>query len=228
MSLEMTMDQAVQLLIRKGDAVFFAWIFAEQAGLPIPTMPLLLAAGSLANTGRIHLARTLVLALTACLMADGFWYLMGRWHGAKALRLLCRIAPAPDAWIHRIKPAFCRHGAGALLFAKFVPGLNFAAPPLAGAFRVSPLRFLLFDGLASVLWAGRYMVMGYALSKEFPRVASYALPTIVLALVAATAAFIGLRVLRNQRSLFSLGAGKGSRPVQSKTGARTARTIGAW
>ena len=108
----------------------------------------------------------------------------------------------------------------ALLFAKFVPGLNFAAPPLAGTSGVSPLRFLLFDGLASVLWAGGYMMLGYTLSEQFPRVAAYseALPTIVLALVAATAAFTGLWLLCHQRSLFSLGAGKGSRPVQSKAG----------
>lgn len=218
MSFEMTMDQAIQFFVLKGDAVLFAWILAEQAGLPIPTIPLLLAAGALANTGRIHLARSLGLALTACLMADGFWYQMGRCHGTKVLRLLCRIALAPDSWIHRIKAAFRRHGASALLFAKFVPGLNFAAPPLAGTSGVSPLRFLLFDGLASVLWAGGYMMLGYTLSEQFPRVAAYseALPTIVLALVAATAAFTGLWLLCHQRSLFSLGAGKGSRPVQSK------------
>jgi len=115
MSFEMTMDQAIQFFVLKGDAVLFAWILAEQAGLPIPTIPLLLAAGALANTGRIHLARSLVLALTACLMADGFWYQMGRCHGTKVLRPLCRIALAPDSWIHRIKAAFRRHGARAAL-----------------------------------------------------------------------------------------------------------------
>src|SRR6516162_3830548 len=61
MSFEMTMDQAIQFFVLKGDAVLFAWILAEQAGLPIPTIPLLLAAGALANTGRIHLARSLIL-----------------------------------------------------------------------------------------------------------------------------------------------------------------------
>ena len=31
------MDQAVEFFVRHGNAVLFAWIFAEQAGLPIPT-----------------------------------------------------------------------------------------------------------------------------------------------------------------------------------------------
>jgi membrane protein DedA with SNARE-associated domain len=221
------MDHAVQFLVRHGDVVLFAWILAEQASLPIPTIPLLLAAGSLASTGRMSLAWSLVLALVACLMADGFWYQMGRWHGAKVLRLLCRISLAPDAWIDRIEAAFRRHEARGLLLAKFVPGLHFAAPPLAGTSGVSPLRFLLFDGLASLLWAGGYLLVGYTLSEQCPRVDAYALPTIVLVLVAATAAFIGFTLLRKQRSPFSPGIGEGSRPVPSRAGAQPARTTGA-
>jgi len=163
-------------------------------------------------------------------MADSLWYQMGRRHGATVLRLLCRISPAPDSRIRHIEGAFGRHGASALLFAKFVPGLNFAAPPLAGTSGVSPLRFLLFDGLASVLWAGGYMMLGYTFSGQFERVAAYAaeLPPVAgMVLISAAAAFIGFRLLRNQWSLFSLRAAKRSRPVQLKAGAQTARTIGA-
>ena len=167
--------------------------------------------------------------LFAWIFADSFWYQMGRWHSTRVSRLLHRISLAPDSCIRDVTTALRRHGAGTLLFAKFVPGLNFAAPPVAGLSGVSPLRFLLFDSLASVFWAGSYMVLGYTLRAQFPRIAAYseALPTIVLALLAATAAFIGFRLLRNRRSLFSLGAGNRSRPVESKAGARTARTIGA-
>jgi membrane protein DedA with SNARE-associated domain len=50
------MDRAVQFLVCHGDAVLFTWVFAEQAGLPIPTILLLLAAGSLASAGRMNLA----------------------------------------------------------------------------------------------------------------------------------------------------------------------------
>ena len=224
------MDHPVQFLVRHGDVVLFAWILAEQAGVPIPTIPLLLAAGSLARTGRMNLAWSLVLALAACLIADSIWYQIGRWCGARVLRLLSRISLEPDWSIRHFRTAFRSHGASALLFAKFVPGLNFATPPLAGMSRVSPLRFLLFDSLASVLWAGGYMVMGYAFSGQFARVAAYTavLPTIGgTALIAATAAFIGFRLLRNQWSLFPLGARKASRGTQLKVAPQTVPTIGA-
>lgn len=224
------MDHAVEFFVRHGDAVLFAWIFAEQAGLPIPTVPLLLAAGSMANGGRIHLTWDLLLALAACLMADSFWYQMGRWHGARVLRLLCRNSLAPESCIHHIRTVFRGHGAGTLLFAKFVPGLNFAAPPLAGSSGVSPLRFLLFDSLASVFWAGGYMVLGYTFSGQFERVAAYrgGLPTIAGGiLIAATTAFIAFRLLRNHGWLISLQAGKGLRSKDIEAKDEEVRAVGA-
>jgi len=39
---------------------------------------------------------------------------------------------------------------------KFVPGLSTAAPPLAGIFHMRRRRFLLWDFLGSVLWAGAF------------------------------------------------------------------------
>jgi len=224
------MDQAVQSLVRHGDVVIFTWIFAEQAGLPIPTIPLLLAAGSLASTGRMNLASSLVLALTACLIADSFWYQMGRWHGARVLRLLYWISPEPDSSIRHIRTAFRRHRASALLFTKFVPGVNFAAPPLAGTSGVSPLRFLLFDGLASVLWAGGYMMLGYTFGGQFESVAAYSgrLTTIgFVVLIAATAAFIGVRLMRNHQGVILLRAREESPAEHMETKVQEARALGA-
>lgn len=227
---EPEMDRAVEFFVHHGDTVLFAWIFAEQAGLPIPTVPLLLAVGSMANSGRIHFASSLLLALVACLIADSFWYQIGRWHGARVLRLLCPLSLAPDWGVARIGTAFRRYGTSALLFAKFIPGLNFAAPPLAGLSGVSPLRFLVFDSLASVFWAGGYMVLGYTFRGQFERVAAYCagLPTIAGAvLIAATAALIIFRLLRNHRWLISLQAGRGLRAKHIRTKAQEARAGGA-
>lgn len=224
------MDHAVEFFVRHGDSVLFAWIFAEQAGLPIPAVPLLLAVGAMANSGRIHLVWSLLLALAACLLADSFWYQMGRWHSARVLRLLHRTSLAPGSCIRHIRTALRRHGAGTLLFAKFVPGLNFAAPPVAGLSGVSPLRFLLFDSLASVFWAGGYMVLGYTFSGQSERVATYSagLPTVSAAiLIPATAALITLRLLRNSRWLISLPAVKRLRAKHTETKAQEVRAVGA-
>ena len=222
------MDRTVQFLICHGDAVLFTWVFAEQAGLPIPTIPLLLAAGSLASTGRINLAWSIALALAACLMADSLWYQLGRCRGPNILRLLFRISLKPHSCVRHMKEAFRRQEAAALLIAKFVPGLNFVAPPLAGISGVSPLRFLLFDTFASLFWAGAYMGLGYIFSGQIERAATYCseLGTIgVTTLIAAAAVFIGFRLSKSW--LGSLRGEKGSQAAHIQAKPQEARAIGA-
>src|SRR5438034_8202713 len=55
------MDAIVAVLTRYGYWVIFGTVFAEQIGLPIPAIPVLLAAGALVGTG--HLSAALALAL---------------------------------------------------------------------------------------------------------------------------------------------------------------------
>jgi membrane protein DedA with SNARE-associated domain len=227
--MEMTTNEFVQFLFRHGEAFLFIWILAEQAGLPVPTFPLLLAAGSLASVGQMNFAWSVVLAWAACLMADSLWFLIGRWRGPKVLWFLCRISLDPDSCAHRIKAAFRRHGARVLLVAKFVPGLNFATAPLAGVSGVSPLHFLILDSFASVLWAGGYMTLGYIFRGQFVRVATYVsglAAILVVVLTAATAALIGFNIIRGHGWLFSIRAGESS-PARHREGEpRAARAIG--
>ena len=42
--------RAFDFLIQHGLAVLFGWVLVEQLGVPVPAMPLLLAAGALAGT----------------------------------------------------------------------------------------------------------------------------------------------------------------------------------
>ena len=48
-----------------GGIVLFAIVFAEQIGLPIPAVPVLLAAGALAGAGKMDLGLAILLAITA-------------------------------------------------------------------------------------------------------------------------------------------------------------------
>jgi hypothetical protein len=59
------------------------------------------------------------------------------------LRWVCRISLEPDSCVRRAEDALSRNGCRLLLFAKFGPGLNIAAPPLVAVFRNAMLdRFV--------------------------------------------------------------------------------------
>lgn len=72
------MSDTVEFLVRHGEAIVFAAVFAEQIGLPVPAIPVLLAAGALAGAGKMSLTWAVLLSLVACFAGDFIWYELGR------------------------------------------------------------------------------------------------------------------------------------------------------
>src|SRR5437879_7529576 len=156
------MNELLQFVVRHGYTLVFAWVFIEQAGLPVPSAPLLLAAGALSGAHGMNLSLAITFAVLASVASDSIWYELGRRKGVRVLRLLCRISLEPDSCVRQTEDVFARHGARSLLVAKFVPGLNTVAPPLAGIFRMRLSRFMVFNGVGTVLWAGAFVALGYS------------------------------------------------------------------
>jgi membrane protein DedA with SNARE-associated domain len=165
------MEGIVQFLVRHGYVVLFVCVVLEQGGLPIPAVPVLLAAGTLVGTGRMHLALVLGIAVVASLVSDVSWYAVGRRRGIRVLQLLCRISLEPDSCVRQTEDLFSRRGITSLLVAKFIPGLSTVAPPLAGITRMSLSRFVLFDGLGALLWVGVFVALGVLFSEQLEGVA---------------------------------------------------------
>jgi membrane protein DedA with SNARE-associated domain/rhodanese-related sulfurtransferase len=168
------MNEANAFISQYGEILLFAVVFAEQIGLPLPAVPVLLAAGALAGAGKLDLTGAIVLSIIASLAGDLIWYELGRRRGRRALNLLCRISLEPDSCVRRTENFFTRYGVRSLVLAKFIPGLSTLAPALAGLFRISMQRFLLFNGLGAVLWTLAFVIPGYLLSDQIERLAEEA------------------------------------------------------
>ncbi len=163
------MSSIADFLFHHGYSLIVAWIFAEQLGFPIPSIPVLLSAGALAGRGRMDLTRIFASVVFAAVAADLIWYYLGRLKGKKILKLLCRISLEPDSCVRRTTEIYLKQGARSLLISKFFPGLNAAASPLAGAINMKLRRFLLFDITGTLIWSSVFLGMGYLLSEEFLR-----------------------------------------------------------
>ena len=165
------MTDPLQLLQRHGDLVLFVWVLVDQIGVPIPAVPMLIAAGALAGFGRANLAVAIGLAAGAALIADVFWYSLGRRRGYGTLAWLCALSLEPDSCVRRTENVFLARGAGALLFAKFLPGLNAVAAALAGIVGFGTSRFLLYAGAGGLTWAGSWAGLGYLFSDVLEHIA---------------------------------------------------------
>jgi membrane protein DedA with SNARE-associated domain len=174
---------------------------------PIPGEPLLLAAGALAGTGHLTLGLAAAVALLGAVVGDIVWYEIGRRGGHRVLRWLCRVSIEPDSCVRRGEEVLSRRGAGALLVAKFVPGLHSVAQPLAGALGMRRGPFLVFDVLGALLWVGLYVGLGYAFHDQLVRAAAQAERLgggAFLVLAGAFAVYAAVKIVRRQRFLRGL------------------------
>jgi membrane protein DedA with SNARE-associated domain len=192
------MDQAVRFLTNHGVAVLFVAVLAEQAGLPVPSVPLLLAIGSLASLGRMNLTVSIGVALGACLVADFSWYQVGRRGRSNLLRRCAERSLRSENRMRYGMTALNHHGIGVLLLAKFLPGPNLASP-LAGMSGLTRSRFLIFDGIASIIWAGGYLTVGYTCSEQLQRVTAYGSRFGLVLLVVVACVFAVVALVRSVR-----------------------------
>ncbi len=155
------MREIFEFLAEHGYSALFLTVLAEQLGLPIPAVPILVAAGGLAGLNQISGWYCILVAVVACLLSDSVWFWMGRRRGQSVLKTLCRVSLDPDACVSQAKDWFARMGNTALLVAKFIPGFSTAAPPMAGVNGMPVAQFLALDALGSFAWAGLSVGAGF-------------------------------------------------------------------
>ena len=160
-------------LIHTTYPILFVSVFARQLCLPVPAILFLLAGGAVASSGQLSFTGVTLVAIVGCVLADLVWFEAGRRCGKRVLRLLCALATDPSYCIRRARTVFASKGLPVLLIAKFVPGLDGICPPMAGVAGASRIAFVTYDAGGSALWAGAYIVCGFAFAKELDRVAQF-------------------------------------------------------
>jgi membrane protein DedA with SNARE-associated domain len=188
--------------IQYGYVILYGCVLAEQIGLPVPAVPILLGVGALAGGGQMSLILALGVVLAASLPPDLAWFELGRRRGPRVLARICAISLEPDWCVRRTEALFIRFGRKLLLVAKFLPGLSAVASPLAGSAGVPRWQFLLLDVTGALVWSGTWLGIGYAFSDALDivarwvaRLGSYAL----LLAGAALAAYVGIKYAQRRR-----------------------------
>jgi hypothetical protein len=115
-------NTSIDFLHTYGSMLVFTCVLLEQAGVPIPCTPWLIAAGALARLGQGTVALPIALATLAASLGHSVWFFAGRHWGSRVLRLVCRVSLEPDICVQRTENVFTRYGARALVIAPFIPG----------------------------------------------------------------------------------------------------------
>jgi len=201
------MPIAVDFFVAHAYAILFLWVLLEQLGIPIPSIPLLLTAGTLSATHRLSASTSLLVIVVACLISDTTWFALGRRFGNRVLRLLCKMSFEAGTCVAKTEGYFTRHGPLTLLFAKFIPGLSTVAPPIAGQTGMSYPRFAIYEVGGTLIWslsfvfAGRFFGDVAKRSQGFFQFLSHFAALVFVLMVVG---FFVWRVVKNRRFLASV------------------------
>ena len=152
--------QNLQILLHSyGNWLVFLNVLAEQAGLPIPSYPILIASGAILG-GPAGWISAWLLATLACWMADSIWYWAGGRFGGSLLSMICKVSLSQDSCIRQTQRLFLRVGVRALLVSKFLPGAGALTNVMNGFAGTPYRRFLAFELLGALLWSGSGLLLG--------------------------------------------------------------------
>ncbi|MDR5775939.1 DedA family protein [Caballeronia sp. LP006] len=149
-----------------GGAAVFANVLLTRLGVPLPSAPLLLFAGTAVANGRLSFVSVLVAAVAGALIGDGVWFAAGRIHGRKLIAALSRRSYAIDNGMRTTGALFERHGAPIVAVSKFIPGLGLVTPPLMGTTQIAVPAFFLWDTGGIVAWAAFWLLGGALFQRQ--------------------------------------------------------------
>lgn len=183
-----------------------AIIFAECAlllGFFLPGDTLLFSVGILVSTGVIdhHIGFVCLVLSLAAVTGNAVGYELGRGLGPAVLERPRRSLATPDQ-LARTRAFFERHGAWAIILARFVSVVRTLITVVAGAARMPRGTYLLYSAIGGVVWAAGLTALGYGLG-NVPFVRDYIEPhldLVILVMVLATLIPIAIHVLRRRRA----------------------------
>jgi membrane protein DedA with SNARE-associated domain len=156
----------VSQIARHGYAWLFFLLLAEAMGLPIPAAVALVAAGAAVAAHTLWGPYVLAASVIPLLLGDTMEFWLGRYMGWALLGFLCRVSINPETCILRSAESFFKRGKVTLVIAKFIPGVNTMAAPLAGSMKMRYRQFLRLDFAGALTYCVAYLVVGY-LSRDF-------------------------------------------------------------
>ena len=142
-------------------------LLVGSVGIPFPEEIILLVAGYLASLGYMHLGGAILICFVGVVVGDLIGYGIGH-HGGRLLKRLLS-----KEKFKRIERHFERHGSRTIFVSRFLAGIRVWFPIAAGAAKMPVREFLLWDGLAALIWTPVVVLIGYWFGAFLPRIVGW-------------------------------------------------------
>ncbi len=149
------LDILKEYLVTHGYWVLFLWTFLEgEAGL--------ILAGFFAFQGYFTLPGVVLTAMAGAFCGDQFYFYIGRWQGARLLRLFTFIARK----FHKALRLIERYGTFVAFISRYTYGFRIVLPIILGMTSFPASKFCWLNILSALAWAIIFSLGGYLFGKS--------------------------------------------------------------
>lgn len=151
-------------------------------GFFLPGDSLVFTAGVLAARGVFHLALLLPLLIIAAFLG----YQLGYWFGRRLGHWLLRRKDSfwfKQDYIAQAHAFYARHGGQAMVLCRLIPVVRTFCPIVAGMAEMPLKRYVAFNLIGGMIWAGGVTLLGYTLGDVLPQSQKLILPIVLLIIV---------------------------------------------
>jgi len=195
----LTGAQSLDALIRWGGyTVLFVIVFVETGLFAfLPGDSLLISAGLVAAAGHLNIWWLNVLLCIAAVLGDNVGYAVGARIGSRLFTREKSLLFNP-AHVERTRRFYARHGAKAIVIARFVPIVRTFAPVVAGVGEMPYRRFFFYNVAGGIGWVVSMTWAGYLLGQTVPNIDRH-VHIVVLIVIALSLLPIPIEILREHR-----------------------------
>jgi len=166
MNLIFHLDQYLYILIDTFGiwtyVILFMIIFIETGFVVFPFLPgdsLLFITGALAAANSLNVVWLFILFCIAAILGDTVNYWMGRHIGRKVFRDESKFFK--KEYLLESEKFYKKHGAKAIVIARFIPIIRTFAPFVAGIAKMHYKRFVTYNILGGIAWVALFLLPGY-------------------------------------------------------------------
>ena len=160
------------IIVTYGYAAIFIIVMLESAGIPLPGETILVSAAAFAGSRHsLHIGYIIAAAAAGAIIGDNIGFWVGREFGTTLLAKWGYLVGLDERKLKLGRYLFARHGGKIVFFGRFIALLRAFAAVLAGANRLAPLRFFIFNAAGGIVWATIFGTGGYVLGEGIRRIA---------------------------------------------------------
>jgi len=146
-------------------AGIFGLLFFSSVGLPAPEEVILIIAGYLVSAGLVNIWGAMIAAFFGVFLGDNLAYHIGFKKGEGFLRGLVGRFKISSRQFSRAKSFLDCHCTKAIFLSRFLLGVRFLMPYMAGAFKLPRAKFTTGAGLAALIWVPGVIVLSFYFSQ---------------------------------------------------------------